>query len=81
MSLQDTFYLVAIIAMSSLTLLFLALVILTFYIKSRINDIFKVLSNLGKIVSSVGNAMVDTAIDQVSKLTNHKKRGNVKKLA
>jgi hypothetical protein len=59
----------------------LALVILTFYIKSRINDIFKVLSNPGKIVSSVGNAMVDTAIDQVSKLTNHKKRGNVKKLA
>ena len=81
MSLQDTFYLVAIIAMSSLTLLFLALVILTFYIKSRINDIFKVISNPGKIVSSVGNAMVDTAIDQVSKLTNHKKRGNVKKLA
>jgi hypothetical protein len=81
MSLQDIFYLVAIVAMSLLTILFLALVILTFYIKSRINDIFKVLSNPGKIVSSVGNAMVDTAIDQVSKLTNHKKRGNVKKLA
>ena len=72
---------VAIIAMSSLTLLFLALVILIFYIKSKLNDIFNTLSHPGKIVSSVGNAMVDTAIDQVSRLTRTKRHKHVKKIA
>ncbi len=71
---------VAIIAMSLLTVLFLTLVVLTFYIKSKLSDIFDTLSHPGKIVSSVGNAMVDTAIDQVSKFTNHRKRKYVKKL-
>ncbi len=80
MSLQDIFYLVAIITMSLLTLFFLALVILTFYIKSRLNDIFKTLSNPGKIVSSVGNAVMDTAMDQVSKFKNNRKRKYAKKL-
>jgi septation ring formation regulator EzrA len=69
MGLQEIFYLVAIVTMSLLTILFVVLLVLVFYLKNKIDDLIDALSHPKRIASSVGEAVVDTAIDQVKKFT------------
>ena len=69
MGLQEIFYLVAIVTMSLLTILFVVLLVLVFYLKNKIDDLIDALSHPKRIASSVGVAVVDTAIDQVKKFT------------
>jgi hypothetical protein len=63
----------------------LAIVVLLFYIKKKMSDVFdlveKNLNNAKQIVkhpkeiaSAVGEAVVDTAVSQVAKMTRGKKR-------
>ena len=72
MNLQDVFYLVAIVTMSLLTVLFVVLLVLVFYLKNKIDDLIDALSHPKRIATSVGEAVVDTALDQVAKLTSRK---------
>lgn len=72
MNLQDIFYLVAIVTMSLLTILFVVLLVLVFYLKNKIDDLIDALSHPKRIATSVGEAVVDTALDQVAKLTSRK---------
>ena len=69
MGLQEIFYLVAIVTMSLLTILFVVLLVLVFYLKNKIDDLIDALSHPKRIASSVGEAVVDTAIDQGKKFT------------
>ena len=55
--------------MSLLTILFVVLLVLVFYLKNKIDDLIDALSHPKRIASSVGEAVVDTAIDQVKKFT------------
>ena len=72
MNLQDVFYLVAIVTMSLLTVLFVVLLVLVFYLKNKIDDLIDALSHPKRIATSVGEAVVDTALDQVAKFTSRK---------
>ncbi len=72
MNLQDIFYLVAIVTMSLLTILFVVLLVLVFYLKNKIDDLIDALSHPKRIATSVGEAVVDTALDQVAKFTSRK---------
>ena len=76
MSLQDVFYLVSIVAMSLLTIIFIVLVVLVFYIRAKIGELIEILSHPGRIASNIGESLVDTAIDQVNRFTGggNKKR-------
>lgn len=85
MSLQDTFYLVGIITMSSMTLLFVGFLILMIYIRAKIGELVsvvgrrldeakKLVTNPQKIADTVGEAVIDTALNQVEKLTRPKPR-------
>lgn len=73
MSLQDIFYLVSIVTMTLLTVLFVVLLVMVFYIRTKIAQLADTLSHPSRIVSSVGEAMVDTAINQVNKFTGGKR--------
>lgn len=85
MSLQDIFYIVGIITMTLLTVLFLTLIIVMFYIKSKIGELVYIvekqisdarnlISQPQKIAYSVGGAIVDTALKKV----NNMKKGGKK---
>lgn len=85
-TLQNVFYVVAIITMSLVTLLLAALIIVLFYIRAKLGEIVNVvekrldeakdiITHPSKMAETVGEAIVDTAVNQVSKLTgNGKKR-------
>ena len=74
MSLQDLYYLASIIAMSFLSILFIALIVLVLYLYSKIRDMANYVSHPGKIVASVGEAVIHTAVEQVGKLFSEPKK-------
>ena len=83
MSLQDIFYLVSIITLSLIAILLLALVIVAFYIRSKIGELSQnvgevikqtknVVSNPKQLAANIGEAVFDTAVDQVEKFIKPK---------
>jgi len=84
MSLQDIFYLVNIIGMVFTILFFVSLLVLILIIRKKvmelvnnvekkIDDAKNIMRHPQKIASSLGEVLIDTAIDQVTKMA-HKKR-------
>lgn len=85
MSLQEIFYIVSIVTMSLFIIFFVALVVLVFFIRAkidklilvvekRVEDIKQLVTNPARIAATVGEAVVDTAINQVEKMTDGRKR-------
>lgn len=71
--------------MSSMTLLFVGFLILMIYIRAKIGELVsvvgrrldeakKLVTNPQKIADTVGEAVIDTALNQVEKLTRPKPR-------
>lgn len=63
--------------MSLLTVLFVVLVVLVFYIRAKISDLIDILSHPGRIASNIGESLMDTALEQVNRFTS----GGTKKKA
>lgn len=85
MSLQDTYYLVSIIAMSLIAIFFAAAVVMLFYIQHKASKLIKlvednlekakdIVSHPGDMAAAVGNAVVNSAVGKVSNFV-HKKSG------
>lgn len=83
MNLQDIFYAVAIITMSLITVFLLGLVIAAFYIRIKIGEVAdavrdvlkdtkRIVANPQRIASTLGEAVVDTAVNQVEKIIKPK---------
>lgn len=71
--------------MSLLTILFLSLIVVLVYIRlkigelvnvveKRIEDVRQLVSHPGRIASAMGEAVVDTAVEQVSRMTDSRKK-------
>lgn len=80
MSLADTFYIMAIIFMGTGTLLLLALLVVVIYIGKKVKDVYdaaakkvnqatEILSHPTEITRGIGEALAETALKQVKKLT------------
>ena len=80
MSLAEVFYIMAIIYMSVGTLLLLALLIVVIYIGKKTKDVYEaaakkvnqateILSHPGALSRGIGEALAETALKQVKKLT------------
>jgi hypothetical protein len=85
MNIQNTFYILGIIYMTLYTLLLIAVVILLFYIKKRINDAVSdiknkleiakdIISHPKEIAAEVGRAVTATALDKASEFLKNRKR-------
>lgn len=86
LTLQNTFYVVGIITMSLVTLLLAALIIVLFYIRAKLGEIVNVVekrldeakdivTHPARMAETVGEALVDTAVNQVQKMTRTKNKG------
>lgn len=62
MSLENTFYIVGIIAMSLYTLLLIAIVILLFYIKNKISEVYEKVESRLDAAKSVFTHPAQTAV-------------------
>ncbi len=83
MTLQNIFYVVGIVFMILYTLLLLAVVILLFYIKNKISQVYgniedkihsvkKVVDQSESLAASMGAAFADTAVKQMQKIAKRK---------
>lgn len=81
-ALQNTFYLVSIITMSLITLLLVGLVIAIFYLRAKVseltdivekrfNEAKDVVTHPKRMAETVGEAIVETAVNQVEKFTKN----------
>lgn len=84
-NLQNIFYLVGIVTMSLMTILFFVLIVALFYIRAKIGEVVTVIEkrlkevksivgNPQKMANTVGEAIIDTAVNQVSKMTGNGKQ-------
>ncbi len=83
--LQSAFYTIGIICMTLYTLLLIAIVILLFYIKKKINEftdsfhdkietVKEITSHPKEVAASVGAAVADTAITKATQAMHSQKR-------
>lgn len=81
-TLQNTFYIVSIIAMTLMTILFFVVIVALFYIRAKIGEIADVtekrlkelksiLIHPQKMADTVGEAIIDTAVNQMAKITRN----------
>lgn len=84
LTLQNTFYIVAIITMSLVTLLLAVLIIVLIYIRSKLGEIVNtverkldeakdIVTHPARMAETVGEAILDTAVNQVKKITEKKR--------
>lgn len=85
-TLQNIFYIVSIVTMTLMTILFFVVIVSLFYIRAKIGEAIDVIekrlkefkgivTHPKKMADTVGEAIIDTAVNQVSKMTgNGRKR-------
>ena len=78
-TLQNIFYIVSIVTMTLMTILFFVVIVALFYIRAKIGevvdvvekrfkDLRRIVTHPQKMADTVGEAIVDTAVNQVAKI-------------